>query len=79
MEWMPKWSYWQNNWKSFFPKATYGQVWLDTHIYDFKNTVAEEEEAWDNEQWPSVRIAAAEVFTLIGEYTLSLSADIPTD
>lgn len=52
---------------------------LDTHIYDFKDTVAEEEAEWDAVQWPSVEPIAAEVPTMIGEYTLSLNKDIPTD
>ena len=73
------WSHWEGNWQKFFPEETYGAVFLDTHIYDFKNTVADEEAAWDQEQWPSVQKAASEVPTIIGEYTLSLSADIPTD
>ena len=36
-------SYWNNRWQEFFPESTYGKVIVDTHIYDFKNTVQEEE------------------------------------
>jgi hypothetical protein len=38
--------YWINSWYDFFPESTYGKVIIDTHIYDFKNTVKEEEQAW---------------------------------
>ena len=54
MEWMPMWKHWEGNWQKYFPEETYGAVFLDTHIYDFKNTVADEEAAWDQDQWPSV-------------------------
>ena len=43
MEWMPLWHYWDNKWDHYFPKETYGSVILDTHIYEFKDTVEEEE------------------------------------
>ena len=44
MEWMDEiQSYWNNRWQEFFPESTYGKVIVDTHIYDFKNTVQEEE------------------------------------
>ena len=54
MDWMYEWNYWNNNWDSFFPESTYGKVIFDTHIYDFKNTVEEEEKSWDAGQWPMV-------------------------
>lgn len=52
---------------------------MDTHVYDFKNSVAEEEADWASNQWPTVERIAKEVPLMIGEYTLSLSRDIPTD
>ena len=55
MEWMDEFqSYWNNRWQEFFPESTYGKVILDTHVYDFKNTVQEEEQDWDSSQWPQV-------------------------
>lgn len=47
MEWMPNWKYFDGKWAQFFPESTYGATNFDTHIYDFKNTVAEEEAAWE--------------------------------
>ena len=76
---MNLWFNWEGKWNEFFPEDLYGKVILDTHIYDFKNTVEEEESSWDAGQWPAVKKAAEEVPTFIGEYTLSLSQDIPTD
>ena len=79
MDWMgPIQSHWLNRWHDAFPEATYGKVLLETHIYDFKNTVAEEQQSWDAGQWPSVKAIAAKVPLFIGEYTLSLNRDIPT-
>ena len=46
MEWAPQWeANWAGKWKSAFPEE-YGEVYLDTHVYDFKDTVAEEEASW---------------------------------
>ena len=40
MEWMGEFlNYWSDKWNDFFPETSYGKVILDTHIYDFKNTV----------------------------------------
>ena len=79
MEWMPLWHYWNNKWDEYFPKETYGSVILDTHIYDFKDTVEAEEKEWDNHHWDKVNKISKQVPTMIGEYTLSLSVDIPID
>ena len=79
MEWMNEWNYWNNKWDSFFPFSTYGKVILDTHIYDFKKTVKEEEQSWDASRWPKVKEIASQVPVFIGEYTLALGRDIPTD
>ena len=46
MDWMGQLqNYWINSWYDFFPESTYGKVIIDTHIYDFKNTVKEEQQA----------------------------------
>ena len=79
MEWMPLWHYWNNEWDKYFPKETYGSVILDTHIYDFKDTVEAEEKEWDKHHWDTVNKISKQVPTMIGEYTLSLTQDIPID
>ena len=79
MDWMDQiQSHWLDRWHDAFPEGEYGKVILDTHIYDFHNTVQEEQRSWDAGQWPSVKAIAAKVPLLIGEYTLSLRRDIPT-
>ena len=79
MEWGPHWNdFWKGRWSTYFPESKYGKVQLDTHIYDFQNTVQESEASWAANQFPLVKEIAAEVPLLIGEYTLSLNWDIPT-
>ena len=73
------WFFWENKWDKIFPEETYGKVILDAHIYDFKDSVEEEEKSWDTIQWPLLKHIASQVPTILGEYTLSLSQDIPTD
>jgi aryl-phospho-beta-D-glucosidase BglC (GH1 family) len=78
MDWNFQWWHYQNKWFNLFPPSEYGQVLFDTHIYDFKDTVWEEEADWDQTQWPPVKTIANEgVPIMIGEYTLSLSQDLP--
>jgi len=80
MEWMPLWHYWDNKWDHYFPKETYGSVILDTHIYEFKDTVEEAEKAFVyNEYWNLVGRLSNQVPTMLGEYTLRLNKTIPTD
>ena len=79
MEWPLLWFFWEGRWDKIFPEETYGKVILDVHIYDFKGTVEEEERSWDWTQWPLLKHIASQAPTMLGEYTLSLSQDIPTE
>lgn len=55
MDWNYEFTWHFNNkWYELFPVEKYGQTIFDTHIYDFKNTVADEEASWDKGQWPPV-------------------------
>lgn len=54
-EWMLRWHHWNNKWYDYFPEDKYGKVILDTHIYDFKKTVDEEEKSWNFWQWPNLK------------------------
>ena len=78
MEWMPMWHHWNNKWYDFFPENQYGITNVDTHIYDFKDTIEEAEKAWDKTKWPSVKNIASQVHLMVGEYTLALNKDLPT-
>ena len=69
--------HWLDRWQDAFPESEYGKVILDTHVYDFKDTVEEARASWDAGQWPSVKAIAARVPLIIGEYTLALGRDIP--
>ena len=47
MEWGPHWNdLWKVKWGSYFPENMYGKLQLDTHIYNFKNTVEQAEASW---------------------------------
>ena len=47
MEWPNHWNnFWKGKWGTFFPENQYGKVQLDTHIYDFKNTVDQAKASW---------------------------------
>jgi len=77
MEWMPLWHHYQGRWSQLFPENEYGVMNLDTHIYDFKNTVQEEEQSWDQGQWPALKPITNEVPVMVGEFTLALNHDLP--
>jgi hypothetical protein len=78
MEWMPLWTTsWHGKWEKYFPEAEYGTTQVDTHIYDFKDTVAEEEAAWGI-HWKKAAKIAKEVPLMLGEYTLAMNKDLPT-
>ena len=79
MEWDIMWFEWEGQWDKVFHEDMYGKVYLDAHIYQFKDTVQKAERAWDIFQWPLFKHIAKQVPTMLGEYTLSLSKDIPTE
>lgn len=81
MDWAWLWFHYSHRWYNLFPKDQYGETMFDTHIYYFEKSVEAEEEAWNLTQWPPVKLIADEksVPIMIGEYTLSLGADLPYD
>lgn len=80
MDWNWAWApHYETRWSSLFPESTYGAMNFDTHIYRFKDTVQEEEQAWDLHEWFYVPMIAKEVPIMIAEYTLALNQDLPAD
>lgn len=80
MDWSYEWVHFENKWYELFPIETYGQTVFETHFYDFKDTVEQEEKAWNRFIWPSLLpITNSEVPVFVGEYTLALGKDLPAD
>ena len=40
MDWTFEWNHYKGKWQTLFPESIYGATNFDTHLYDFKDTVA---------------------------------------
>jgi hypothetical protein len=80
MEWMPMWTKLVGNtkgrWEKHFPAAEFGTTQLDTHIYDFYDTIEETKAGWES-KWKKATKISAEVPLMLGEYTLALNKKYP--
>ena len=79
-EWAPHWfTYWQGNFKKWFPESEYGKTQVDIHIYDFGSSIEKEEMQWSAFDLPMVAKIAEEVPVFIGEFTLSTHGGMSDD